>query len=129
MSIQVTGSGKPPPRRDAQAAAVSPGQALFAAACAGCHAAPAPMMRLAQRPGLDRSSAVQGASPVNFVQTVLNGIPWQPSSPLYMPPFADTLSDEQVAQLAAYVRSGIASREGWKDVATISAKLRKETQP
>jgi mono/diheme cytochrome c family protein len=72
---------------------------------------------------------VQGASPVNFVQTVLNGIPWQQSSRVYMPPFADSLSDEQVAQLAAYVRTGIASRESWNDVATTSAKLRKETQP
>jgi len=129
MSIQTAVAGKPAPRREPQAATVPAGQALFAAACAGCHAETAPMMRLAQRPGLGRSSAVQGASPVNFVQTVLNGIPWQPSSRVYMPPFADTLSDEQVAQLAAYVRTGIASRERWNDVATTSAQLRKETQP
>ncbi|MCD2516376.1 cytochrome c [Massilia sp. G4R7] len=43
-----------------------------------------------------------------------------------MPPFADTLSDEQVAQLAAYIRTGVAAREAWRGVAATSAKLRKE---
>ena len=129
MSIQTAVPAQSAPRPASLPAPAQAGQALFKAACAGCHAAPAPMMRLAQRPGLERSSAVQGASAMNFVQTVLNGIPWQPSSRVYMPPFADTLSDEQVAQLAAYVRTGIASREGWKDVATTSATLRKEIQP
>ena len=87
------------------------------------------MMRLAGRPGLARSSAVQGDSPVNFIQTVLHGVPWQSGSPVYMPPFADTLSDEQVAQLAAYVRTSIAAKQDWRGVATTSATLRKENQP
>jgi len=105
-----------------------PGARLFAAACAGCHAPPAPMMRLAGRPGLARSSAVLGASPVNFVQTVLQGVPWEHGSAVYMPPFADTLSDAQVAQLAAYIRTGIAGQPAWKDVAATSAKVRKENE-
>jgi mono/diheme cytochrome c family protein len=85
------------------------------------------MMRLAGRPGLARSSAVQGASPVNFVQTVLHGIPWEHGSAVYMPPFADTLSDGQVALLAAYIRTSIAGQPAWKDVAATSAKARKES--
>jgi mono/diheme cytochrome c family protein len=87
------------------------------------------MMRLAGRPGLASSSALHGDSPANFIQTVLHGIPWEASSRVYMPPFADTLSDEQVAQLAAYVRTGIAAQPAWRDVAPTSAKLRKEFQP
>jgi mono/diheme cytochrome c family protein len=130
MAIQA-GDGAEAPVIASKVAAVhpdDPGARLFAAACAGCHAAPAPMMRLAGRPGLARSSAVQGASPVNFVQTVLHGVPWEQDSAVYMPPFADTLSDDQIAQLAAYIRTGIAGQTAWKDVATTSAKLRKETE-
>ena len=110
------------------AAASSQGARLFAAACASCHAASAPMMQLGARPGLARSSALLGAEATNFVQTVLHGIPWEGSSQVYMPPFADTLSDEQVAALAAYVRAA-ARQPAWKDVAGKSAKLREEAHP
>jgi mono/diheme cytochrome c family protein len=44
-----------------------------------------------------------------------------------MPPFADTLSDGQIAELAAYIRTGVAGQAAWKDVAATSAKARKET--
>jgi mono/diheme cytochrome c family protein len=103
-----------------------PGARLFAAACAGCHATPAPMMRLAGRPGLALSSAVQGERPDNFIQTVLHGVPWDAASRIYMPPFADTLDDTQVAQLAEYVRGNVAGLPAWKDAAATSARLRKE---
>jgi mono/diheme cytochrome c family protein len=111
----------------------TPGAALFAAACAGCHTPAAPMMRLGGRPGLDRSSAVLGDDPSNFIQTVLHGIPWERpapggAAPAYMPPFADVLSDAQVAELAAWVRTD-AGRPAWPGVAAASAKLRKEMQP
>jgi mono/diheme cytochrome c family protein len=133
VSIQTADRADPAAPRPAQAASAAAvpagdaGERLFAAACAGCHAAPAPMMRLAGRPGLARSSALQGSSPANFVQTVLHGIPWEQGSAVYMPPFADSLNDEQVAQLAAYIRTGIAGQPAWKDVAATSAKARKET--
>ncbi|MFK3737225.1 cytochrome c [Massilia sp. TN1-12] len=134
MSIQVAPQSQPAAAPAVKpAAAIVPGdragETLFAAACAGCHAAPAPMMRLADRPGLARSSAVLSGDPANFVQTVLQGIPWDNTSTVYMPPFADTLDDKQVAQLAAYVRTGLAARPAWDDVAATSAKLRKENQP
>jgi len=109
-------------------AADAPGARLFAAACAGCHTDTAPMMRIGGRPGLALSSAVLGGKPDNFVQTVLHGVPWEAASAVYMPPFADVLSDEQVGQLAAYIRTDIAARPAWSDVAKTSAKLRKETQ-
>jgi mono/diheme cytochrome c family protein len=127
MSIQASGMTTPPPPAAAGAANGDAGARLFAGACAACHAAPAPMMRLAGRPGLERSSAVLGESPLNFVQTVLHGVPWEPGSAVYMPPFADTLSDGQIAELAAYIRTGVAGQAAWKDVAATSAKARKET--
>jgi mono/diheme cytochrome c family protein len=109
-------------------ASAGDGTQLFAAACAGCHAAAAPMMRLGARPGLASSSAVTGNG-ANFVQTVLHGIPWSASSQVYMPPFADVLTDEQIAQLASYVRRDLATLPAWRNVAQTSAKLRKESQP
>ncbi len=123
----------PPTAVPAVAQAGTSGAALFAAACAGCHTPAAPMMRLGGRPGLARSSAVLGDDPSNFIQTVLHGIPWERpapggAAPAYMPPFADVLSDAQVAELAAWVRTG-AGRPAWPDVAAASAKLRKEMQP
>ncbi|MDN4051728.1 cytochrome c [Massilia sp. YIM B02763] len=133
ISIQVAPQAKPAPAPATRPAAAvvageGPGAQLFAAACAGCHAAQAPMMRIADRPGLARSSAVLGSDPANFVQTVLQGIPWESGSNVYMPPFADTLDDQQIAQLAAYVRTGIAAKPAWNDVAATSAKARKENQ-
>ncbi|WP_296947861.1 c-type cytochrome [uncultured Massilia sp.] len=105
------------------------GARLFAAACAGCHTDAAPMMRLAARPALARSSALQSASPANFIQAVQQGIPWnQPASHVYMPPFRDVLTDAQVAELADYVRTGLAGKPAWRDVAAASAKARKESE-
>jgi len=97
------------------------GAALFAASCAGCHGAPAPMMRLAQRPSLARSSAVLGADPSNFILTVLHGV-----DGARMPPYAAVLSDGQVASLAAYVRSDLAAQPSWSGVSETTAHLRQE---
>ena len=104
------------------------GARLFAAACAGCHSPAAPMMALSGRPPLSRSSALASTSATNFVQTVLGGIPWEHGSQVYMPPFADILSDQQIAALASYVRQG-AGQQVWTDVPTTSATLRKELHP
>jgi mono/diheme cytochrome c family protein len=113
----------PAPRQAVQT--TGQGAALFAAACAGCHARSAPMMALSGRPGLARSSALTGASAANFVQTVLGGIPWEHGSAVYMPPFAATLTDDQVGALAGYLRQD-AGLPAWQDVPKTSATLRKE---
>lgn len=103
------------------------GARLFAAACAGCHSPEAPMMALSGRPPLSRSSALASSNATNFVQTVLGGIAWEHGSQVYMPPFADILSDQQIAALAGYVRQG-AGQQAWTDVPKTSATLRKELQ-
>lgn len=127
MSIQAAPA--PLPAQAAAQAVDTGGAQLFGAACAACHTPPAAMMRIGARPGLARSSAVLGGRADNFVQTVLHGVAWDPESPVFMPPFADTLSDAQIAQLAAYVRTGLAARPAWDGVAATSAKLRKDEQP
>ncbi|WP_338768638.1 c-type cytochrome [Massilia sp. METH4] len=132
MSIQESappGSGKAPPATAPAGSAIAQGRIVFDAACASCHAAPAAMMRIGGRPALARSSALLSGTPVNFVQTVLAGIPWHGGSAVYMPPFAATLSDEQIASLAAYLRQDLDGQEAWHDVARQSAAIRKELQP
>lgn len=105
------------------------GQALFEGACAGCHATAAPMMRLAARPALARSSAVLGEHPATFIQTVLQGIAWPADqhgqAGPYMPAFAATLTDAQIATIAADVRAA-AGVPAWPDTERESARLRKE---
>jgi len=128
MTIQAPAAAAAPAPPPAAPNSIAQGAALFGAACAGCHAASAPMMALAGRPALARSSALTGATATNFVQTVLGGIPWEHGSAVYMPPFAATLDDQQVAALAAYLRHG-AGQPAWPDVPTTSATLRKELQP
>jgi mono/diheme cytochrome c family protein len=117
---------KAAPGATARGEAIAQGRTIFNAACASCHAAPAAMTRIGGRPALARSSALLSETPVNFVQTVLKGIPWQGGSAVYMPPFASTLTDEQVASVASYLRAGMERPAAWTDVARRSAAIRKE---
>jgi mono/diheme cytochrome c family protein len=132
MNIQEkppTGPGNAPIAAASAGSAIAQGKIIFNAACASCHAAPAAMMRVGGRPPLARSSALLSDTPVNFVQAVLTGIPWSSSSAVYMPPFAATLNDEQVASLAAYLRQDLDGQGAWHDVARHSAAIRKELRP
>ncbi|OFA09287.1 c-type cytochrome [Duganella phyllosphaerae] len=96
--------------------ALLPGRTLFAGACAGCHTGAAPMMAAGSRPSLALSSAVAGPKPDNLIQTILNGLPWtHTGQSSYMPPFAGTLTDAQVASIAMYVRAEIGQRAPWQD--------------
>jgi mono/diheme cytochrome c family protein len=113
----------------ASSATVTQGAALFAGACAGCHSAAAPMMATSGRPSLALSSAVTGDRPDNLIQVVLNGIPWShPGQDTFMPPFAASLTDAQIASIAAYVRADIGKRPAWPDVEQRATKIRKENQ-
>ncbi|OBV38039.1 c-type cytochrome [Janthinobacterium psychrotolerans] len=68
------------------------------------------------RPSLVLSSAVVGERPDNLIQTVLNGLPWtHMGQSTYMPPFAETLTDGQLASIAAYIRADIGKRPAWPD--------------
>lgn len=83
------------------------GQRVFAGACAECHGDGSPMRIAMGRPALTQSSAIFGPSPRNAVMTIREGLGWarEPGSTTYMPPFAGVLTDQQVADLAAYLRS------------------------
>jgi mono/diheme cytochrome c family protein len=102
------------------------GSALFAGACAGCHERGAPMM-MAERAALSSVSAIQENDPRNTIQVILQGI----NAPLgdrgpYMPPFADSLTDREIAELAAYLRSRYSRRAAWPTTAQTVAQVREE---
>jgi mono/diheme cytochrome c family protein len=106
---------------------VASGAALFSSTCASCHAASAPMTSIGGRPSLAMSSAVNADSPRNAINLVLQGIPLRGSAAShFMPPFAHTLDDRQVADVLAYMRVHIARRPAWPDLDDAVAKIRKE---
>lgn len=84
------------------------GQALFTANCAACHQATGEGLPGAFPP-LKGNAAVNDADPTTHIHVVLHGLQGGNvggvtySSP--MPPFADTLSDADIADIISYERS------------------------
>jgi len=128
MQIQVAGKLSEPARKlekSADADQRQLGAVLFASACASCHGPGAPMTAVSRYPALKTSPAVLGQQPTNFLQTVLHGVPLKNAPvPIYMPAFADMLSDQQIASLAAYVRADLAQQPAWQHVADQSKTIR-----
>lgn len=104
------------------------GERLYLDNCGACHfvsgkGAPGVF------PALDQATLVNASDPSGLIHTILAGAQ-QPStakapSTLAMPPFAQRLSDEEVAQLATFIR------QGWSNQATAVtpdevAKVRKK---
>ena len=118
------------------AAAVNPlqtvgmanGKRLFHGACAACHMENSGPTLFGVRPSLKVNTSVHSDKPDNLIHVILNGIQQPANADLgYMPGFADSMSDKQVADLLVYVRSTFAGdKPAWsnleEDVA--SARLR-----
>ena len=105
------------PDRQAEADASEPeGAALFAGACASCHGAGAPMM-LAGRPSLELGTPLHERDPRDVIQIVLQGLnpPTGPAGP-YMPPFGDSLTDGDIAAVAAYLHARYGDGPPWPDL-------------
>ncbi|MFL9919601.1 cytochrome c [Paraburkholderia fungorum] len=111
-------------------AATLPGATLFAAACASCHSASAPMSTNGERPSLAQGTAVNADSPRNALRMILDGIGWQGStSAHFMPPYAQLFTDAQIADLANYTRARFSTREPWPSLdAAAVARIRKESR-
>jgi len=84
------------------------GARLYQGACAVCHAVGgAPLF--GSRPSLALNSNLHSAVPDNLIQVILHGITSPVSSDLgYMPAFKDSMTDDQVAELVAYLRQQFA---------------------
>jgi mono/diheme cytochrome c family protein len=102
------------------------GATLFAGACSGCHGPGAPMMTQG-RPLLSLGSAVQEAEPRDVVQIILHGLksPTGGSGP-YMPAFADSFTDSQIAEIAGYLRSRYTDHPAWPKLREAVAEAREE---
>ncbi|MGF6767544.1 mono/diheme cytochrome c family protein [Paraburkholderia sp. GAS199] len=106
---------------------VQNGAVLFAASCAQCHGPHAPMQSIGERPTLAFSTAVNATTPRNVIQMILGGINWHGEDTMnYMPAFNQVYSDQQVADLASYIRATYSQRAPWTDVEKTVENIRKE---
>ena len=105
------------------------GAALYVAACASCHTNSIGQIN-AMRPELGLSGALVQPNPDNLVQVILYGIHLQEGMPgLMMPGFANALSNNDVAQLAAYLRATRTNASPWPELESKIAALRSTHQP
>ncbi|MDQ0621917.1 MULTISPECIES: c-type cytochrome [Paraburkholderia] len=103
------------------------GVMLFAASCAQCHGPAAPMQSIGERPTLAFSTAVNAATPRNAIQMMLSGNGWHGEDSMnYMPAFDHIYNDQQIADVATYIRSAYSRRGPWTDVEAAVVKVRKE---
>jgi len=103
------------------------GEALFIGACSSCHETTAPMMTMSNRPPLARSTAINADDPRDTVQTILGGIAWpeEPRRAVYMPPFDEVLSDQDLADLTEYLRARFTTKPTWTDTTKAIADVRR----
>ena len=105
--------------------ASSPGARLYEGACAVCHQVGGPPL-FGSRPSLALNSNLHAAGPDNLIQVILHGIATPASSDLgYMPAFKDSMSDDQLAELVAYLRRQFApEKPAWTGVAAAIGRIR-----
>ena len=105
---------------------------LYASACMSCHynRAPAP---LAARPELALNSSLALDEPTNFIQVVLDGVSntetdnnTEGAAGLVMPAFDSSLTDAEIARLAAYLRRTRTNLPPWNDLEKKVAAIRRE---
>ena len=103
---------------------------LYASACISCHYNTG-TVPLPDRPELALNSALSLPEPTNFIQTVLRGIGSIEGAPgLVMPAYASSLTDAELARLAAYLRRTRTKRPPWTDLERkVSAARRELTAP
>ncbi len=123
-SLMPRPAAAPAPRDDPAASNDTEAAAVFAGACGSCHAPDAPMTR-AGAPALGLSTAVNAPTSQGVVQAILNGIPWRDGrAHPYMPGYAGTLTDAQVAALTNYLRARYSDRPAWNETEAGVAKAR-----
>lgn len=109
------------------AAADAPGKAIFDATCRGCHDGSRPL----PLGGIDLrlSTAVQAPDPTNIVNVVLQGLPPAPGerSPV-MPGYRSVITDAQIVELLAYMRSAFSDKPAWSDLANLVSRQRGKTR-
>lgn len=105
---------------------------LYASACMSCHYNRGPTP-LAARPELALNSSLSLDEPTNFIQVVLDGVSntetdnnAEGAAGLVMPAFSSSLSDAEIARLAAYLRRTRTKLPPWDDLERKVAAVRRE---
>ncbi|TDR23755.1 cytochrome c [Marinicella litoralis] len=103
------------------------GERLYATACASCHYN-AEQIALG-RPELGINSAIHLKQPDNLIHVMLDGVDNQDGiAGVVMPGFRDALSDQEMALIAAYVRSSRTDKTPWPELQQKITEIRKSTQ-
>ncbi|SEJ78688.1 molybdopterin cofactor-binding domain-containing protein [Pseudomonas sp. NFR16] len=91
---------------------LSNGQRVFEGSCQGCHADGLGPKLFGVSPSLATNTNVHSALPDNLIKVIQQGIAKPATADLgYMPGFKDSLSNTQISDLAAYLRSRFAPNE------------------
>ena len=111
-----------------EVAASSRGARLYQGACAVCHEVGGPPL-FGSRPSLALNSNLHSAMPDNLIQVILHGITDPVTSDLgYMPPFKDSMTDAQVAELVSYLRRQFApGKPAWSNIEALVGRIRQGT--
>ncbi|HEX5307246.1 MAG TPA: cytochrome c [Dyella sp.] len=103
---------------------IDPGAHLYAAACASCHYNRGPMPA-AVRPELGLNSALTSPDPSTLIQVILHGVGTAEGLPaVAMPAYGSALDDQEIAQLAAWLRRTQTDQPAWADLPAKVAALR-----
>ncbi|MEI5996443.1 cytochrome c [Paraburkholderia bengalensis] len=99
---------------------------MFEAACAVCHGESGGVGHFGVRPLMGRNTSVSQASPENLPRVMMHGIDQHAREGLgYMPCFKHSFDDQQLAELAGYIRARDApGQPAWRDLASTSARVR-----
>lgn len=98
--------------------AAEPIASIYAGACAVCHES-------GRGVGLQLSTSVNSPDPRNLLHVILDGVrPLSTTPGVFMPGYADTLTDEQIVALAAYLRGRFSQRPPWPDLQDTLGRLR-----
>lgn len=112
----------------AQMLSLANGKRLFQGACAVCHQEGTGPTLFGVRPSLKVNTSVHSDNPDNLIHVILQGIR-EPANPDlgYMPGFADSFSDAQMADLLTYLRTTFApDKPAWDQLESRVAKSRRQ---
>lgn len=105
---------------------------LYASACMSCHYNSG-SVPLSARPELTLNSSLTLSEPTNFIQVVLNGVSntetdnnTEGAAGLVMPAYGSSLTDAEVARLAAYLRRTRTKLPPWNDLEKKVAAIRRQ---
>lgn len=104
------------------------GANLYHAACSSCHYNSGPMPLLV-RPELGLNSALTASDPSTLIQIILHGVDVEEGLPgTMMPGFSQSLTDQDVAQLAGWLRRDRTDQPPWPELQKQVTALRGKTR-